>query len=63
MDSITLFAFILICILYIAVVSFCAYCCSNNRADFWWEKQNKYKEMDELSKEEEESDKIYYNEL
>ncbi len=66
METITLVAFITICLLYIALVTFCAYYCSNYRKPFCWEKETINKEMNELLKEEdleEGSDKIYYNEF
>ena len=66
METITLVAFIVICLIYIALISFCAYYCSNYRDPFFWEKESINKEMDELLKKEdleEDSDRIYYNEF
>ena len=66
METIALVAFIVICLIYIALISFCAYYCSNYREPFFWEKESINKEMNELLKEEdleEGSDKIYYNEF
>ena len=66
METITLVTFIVICLIYIALISFCAYYCSNYREPFFWEKESINKEMNELLKEEdleEGSDKIYYNEF
>jgi len=66
METISILVFIAICLIYIALISFCAYYCSDFRKPFFWEKENINKEMDELIKEEdleEGSDKIYYNEF
>ena len=65
METISLIAFITVCLVYIALISFCAYYCSDFRKPFFWEKENINKEMDELIKEEdlEDSDRIYYNEF
>tara|TARA_A100001388_G_scaffold68367_1_gene48315 strand:- start:72 stop:272 length:201 start_codon:yes stop_codon:yes gene_type:complete len=66
METITLVTFIAICLIYIGLITFCAYYCSDYRKPFFWEKESINNEMDELLKEEvleENSDKIYYDSL
>ena len=66
METISILVFIAVCLIYIALIGFCAYYCSNLREPFFWEKESINKEMDELLKKEdleEDSDRIYYNEF
>ena len=41
METISILVFIAICLIYIALISFCAYYCSDFRKPFFWEKENR----------------------
>ena len=53
METISLLAFIIVCLIYLIFIIMGAYYCSNYRKPFFWEKE----------KDREDSEKIHYNEI